>query len=218
MRNYRFLAFFLVALFVLGLTACERSVPTPLPSTDDADEHPVPAETSEVMNILTDIAQQTAVAESGGEVTSATPVEAEEPTPPEDVPTPTQEAPAEPEPETVVPEFEVPNTYTLRAGEFPYCIARRFNIAPNALLNTNGLSRTSMVYPGTTLTIPKNAGSFNAGPRSLRAHPVNYTIIAGDTVYSIACLFGDVDPRAIEAVNGLTGAYTLGVGQVINIP
>ena len=221
MRNYRFLAIILVALFVLGLTACEKSASTPPPSSDDGTDS---EGTPSVMNaLLGNVATQTAVAVSGGEATEDPVVLVEEVALPtaeaeidQTVPTPTQEAAAEPE--IVVPEFEVPSTYTLRAGEFPYCIARRFDIAPGVLLNVNSLSSASMVYPGTTLTIPKDAGSFNAGPRALRAHPVKYTIMAGDTVYSIACLFGDVDPRAIEAVNGLTGAYTLGVGQAIQIP
>lgn len=228
MRNYRFLTFLLVALFVLGLTACEMSASTPPPS-DDAAEQPASQVTSDVMDTLTE-AKQTADAESEGVVTEDTaPIaddaaspdtsaEAEEAPVAEGESEPAQEDPVEPELIIVAPEFDVPNSYTLRAGEFPYCIARRFDISPDALMNANGLSRTSMVYPGTTLTIPKSAGSFNAGPRALRAHPVKYTILAGDTVYYIACLFGDVDPRAIEAVNGLTGAYTLGVGQVIQIP
>ncbi|MFH1634481.1 MAG: LysM peptidoglycan-binding domain-containing protein [Chloroflexota bacterium] len=225
MRNYRFLAFFLVALFVLGLTACEKSASTPPSSSADGTESPLLEGTQSPMDVLVGMTTQTAVAETGGGTgVDATQPSEEVPLPTAEaetdqtVPTPTQEAAAEPEPEIVAPEFEVPNTYTLRAGEFPYCIARRFDVAPGALLNANGLSSASMVYPGTTLTIPKDAGSFNAGPRSLRAHPVKYTIMAGDTVYSIACLFGDVDPRAIEAVNGLTGAYTLSVGQVIQIP
>jgi len=229
MRNYRFLAFFLVAFFVLGLTACEMSASTPPPSSDDAAEQPAPDVTSDVMDLLLE-AKQTTEAESGGEATEDSAAPGEDDTSPgaateEDEATASeaetesaQEDAADPEPEIVAPEFDIPSSYTVRAGEFPYCIARRFDISPNALLNANGLSGASMVYPGTVLTIPKNAGSFNAGPRSLRAHPVKYTILAGDTVYYIACLFGDVDPRAIEEVNGLTGAYTLGVGQVIQIP
>lgn len=117
-----------------------------------------------------------------------------------------------------VKEYDVPNTYTLKTGEFPYCIARRFNISPSALLSANGLGLNSQVSAGTKLTIPKNADPWDQGKRALRDHPTNYTVVSGDTVYSIACLFGDVDPRAIEDVNGLSGGYSLSAGQVIKIP
>jgi hypothetical protein len=36
-------------------------------------------------------------------------------------------------------------------------------------------------------------------------------------VYSVACLFGDVDPARIMEVNNLSGA-TLTVGQQLTIP
>jgi LysM repeat protein len=118
----------------------------------------------------------------------------------------------------VVNEYPVPDTYTLQKGEFPFCIARRFDIAPSALLSANNLSSSSSISVGTVLTIPENAPAYNLGDRSLRAHPTSYVVQSGNTVYSIACTFGDVDPRNIEAANNLTGAYTLSAGQTIQIP
>ena len=56
------------------------------------------------------------------------------------------------------------------------------------------------------------------GQRELKAHPDEYTVQANDTVYSIACIYGSVFPEAIEDHNGLDGAYTLKVGQVLVIP
>ena len=111
----------------------------------------------------------------------------------------------------------IPSTYTLKEGEFPYCIARRFNVDPGTLLAVNGMTPSSAVSPGLTLTIPQSAGEFPP-PRALRSHPATYTVQAGDTIYSIACLFGDVDPNAIAAANGLSSPYTLTPGTVLNIP
>ena len=109
-----------------------------------------------------------------------------------------------------------PASYTLHAGEFPYCIARRFDVDPSALMNLNGLGSGQGIQPGTTLSIP-TSGSF-PGTRALQAHPATYTVQVNDTFYSIACVFGDVDPSAIAAANGLAITAPLTTGQVINIP
>jgi LysM repeat protein len=109
-----------------------------------------------------------------------------------------------------------PSSYTIHAGEFPYCIARRFNVDPGDLLNLNGLSAGEILQPGTTLSIPQT-GSF-PGTRALQAHPTQYTVAVNDTFYSIACTFGDVDPSAIAAANGLAVTAPLTTGQILNIP
>lgn len=110
----------------------------------------------------------------------------------------------------------IPSTYTLKKGEFVYCIARRFDVDPSALLSANGLGVNSVVSPGTKLTIP--TGTSWPGDRSLKDHPTNYTVAYGDTFYTIACAFGDADPNVIMAANGLTKDSTLSVGQVLYIP
>jgi LysM repeat protein len=69
-----------------------------------------------------------------------------------------------------------------------------------------------------TLQIPQTGNPF-PGNRSLRAHPTTYIVASGDTIYSIACLFGDVDPEAIAYVNNITSPNKqLTPGQTINIP
>ncbi len=110
-----------------------------------------------------------------------------------------------------------PATYTLQAGEFPFCIARRFDVDQYALLSANGLSLSSQVRPGITLTIPQNTNGFS-GDRSLLNHPAVYTVKAGDTLNSIACAYGDVAPEQIALQNGLQAPYNLTVGQKLTIP
>ncbi|MPN15762.1 hypothetical protein SDC9_163098 [bioreactor metagenome] len=84
------------------------------------------------------------------------------------------------------------------------------------LLSANGLGMNSMVSEGTTLKIPQS-GSWQ-GERALKSHPTSYTVASGDTLYSIACGFGDADPNTIMAANGLSSATNLTVGQVLQIP
>lgn len=213
MKNHRFLVFFVVVLLALTLAACERSASTPPP---EGTAYPTLEGTSSPMEELENLSTQTAAAQAPDEG-DGEPGEGAQPT--AEPPKPTSKPEEQPQ-ATAVPDkdYSVPNKYTLQKGEFPYCIARRFDISPGALLAANGLNNSSITYVGQTLTIPKNAGAFDAGPRELRSHPDKYTVRGGDTVYSIACLYGSVDPRAIEDHNGLSGAYTLQVGDVLSIP
>jgi LysM repeat protein len=143
---------------------------------------------------------------------------AEQPAPaPTDTPVPVApEATATPVSAIATAVLERPATYKLQKGEFPYCIARRYNVNPSDLLSQNGLGANSTVYAGQELKIPQS-GSF-PGDRSLRTHPADYTVKAGDTIYTIACYFGDVNPMDIAAQNGLSEPYTLSAGTTLRIP
>jgi LysM repeat protein len=114
-----------------------------------------------------------------------------------------------------------PATYTLRSGEFPYCFARRFNVDPDELLSINGMSpaEAESLSTGTVLTIPQS-GSF-PGDRSLHDHPATFvvgTTYATDTVYGVACYYGDIDPSAIAQKNGISVDAKLTAGQSLSIP
>jgi len=120
---------------------------------------------------------------------------------------------------TSVPVGVRPASYTLQKGEFPYCIARRFDVNPQELLSLNGLSsaQATSLSVGKVLTIPQS-GSFPP-PRALTAHPATYTVkSSGETIYSVACLYGDVDPGAIASANNLTQGTALTSGQQLSIP
>ncbi len=113
-----------------------------------------------------------------------------------------------------------PATYTLMQGEFPYCIARRFNVNQSELLTLNGLTSATAgdLQAGTVLKIPQTGSPF-VGDRALHAHPGTYTVAASNaTVYSVACYYGDVDPTQIIAANLLVSPYTLHLNQTLTIP
>jgi LysM repeat protein len=208
---------FLISLLIITsllLTGCLQSA-----STGEV----TPQDNSELQTILDAVAEQTP-ASSADDGTGGNPsavdslqqtqtAEAVIPTPePPEPPTPTPE----PTPEPVVVEKVVPEKYTLREGEFPWCIARRFDINPTTLLNFNGLAG-SQYKIGQVLSIPDNPGTYD-GDRALAAHPTTYTVKANETFYSIACLFGDVWPEEIAAQNGMELTDTLTAGTTIDIP
>lgn len=112
----------------------------------------------------------------------------------------------------------IPTVYTLQVGEFPYCIARRFNVEPQELLQLNGLNSGMIYQPGLQLRIPQTGNPF-PGERALKPHPATYTVAKADmTIYAVACEFGDVYPEAIAAANNLPLSTKLTLGQVLNIP
>ncbi len=126
---------------------------------------------------------------------------------------------ATPQITTVAPTVSVtrPATYTLQQGEFPFCIARRFNVDPGDLLSINNISDGSLFFPGLTLTIPQT-GSF-PGDRALHNHPDTFTVdTPGTTINGVACYYGDIQPQTIASANNLSLSATLTVGQTLTIP
>lgn len=223
----KYISLVILVILALGLAACERSA-------TQAPQEPLPTAESPGMDELAQMLQ-TPQAEGETEIVDVpengelpfdplAPMEGEQPA--EDgQPTGEEAQPAveEPAPAVSAPQAFTepprPVSYTLRKGEFPYCIARRFNIAPSELMSQNGLSaaQSRSLQPGLVLQIPQTGNPF-PGPRALQQHPVGYIVQSGDTIYSIACKFGDVYPEHIAANNGLVENQSLIVGETLNIP
>ena len=112
-----------------------------------------------------------------------------------------------------------PASYTLQEGEFPYCIARRFNVNQDELIQLNGLTpaQAESLQVGFVLQIPQSGNPF-VGTRALHTHPATYTVQLNDTIYRIACYFGDVDPIYLAAYNNIIAPYVLQSGRVLNVP
>jgi hypothetical protein len=111
-----------------------------------------------------------------------------------------------------------PVAYTLHAGEYPYCIARRLDVDPNELMALNGLSNGQTFSNGMLLKIPQTAKPFPS-ERRLRDHPRRYTVSTpSESLYTIACQFGDLDPLTIAEANHITVDAPLTIGQHLNIP
>ena len=198
----------LTIILLIALSACTKPASTPPPATATINFEKIYEQATGTALAQPEIAP-VEVDTTGEEESLSAPEEAAASTN-TPVPEPTS---------TMVPisAYEVPASYTLHTGEFPYCLARRFNINQDSLLALNNLSINAQLPAGYTLKIPQSAGPF-FGQRALRSHPVSYTVLANDTFYSIACLFGDVDPRAIAVANGMDVSASLSAGKVIQIP
>jgi LysM repeat protein len=114
-----------------------------------------------------------------------------------------------------------PGTYTLQQGEFPYCIARRYNLNPEELLRLNNLRDWNAQYlsPGLTLQLPQTGDPF-PDVRALHNHPDTYTVSGNNdtTLFGVACYYGDIDPATIAQANNLSLDTNLTIGQQLTIP
>jgi len=217
-----FIILLLIGIIVFGLTSCKLPASKGPQSAEATNEgFPVPGETEQTSGGIdvSTFATQTAQAKPQGTTPSQVP--SENPTQTSPYPAPTN-VPGAPEP-TAAPITYVqptpggpPASYILAEGEFPFCIARRFDVNQTELLTLNSLTPASFFYAGQELLIPQTGNPFD-GTRSLHDHPTTYKIQAGDTLNSIACYFGDVSPDMIALQNNLSST-DLPAGEVLIIP
>lgn len=210
-KFYVFISLLTILTFLTP--ACTRSAsqsPIATVTAAAALNFPVGSQLTAIPEIMT----QTAIA-NGAPLTAKTPA-AKVLTPkatqkPTKKPTHTEEAP------TSTPGR--PQAYTLQYGEWPVCIARRFNLNIDDFFAHNGITMQSRLLVGTVLYLPHSSSwNYNYGPRAWHSHPATYVVQPGDNIYTIACFFGDIGPDAIRSANGLNGSYTLYAGQTLNIP
>jgi LysM repeat protein len=99
--------------------------------------------------------------------------------------------------------------YTVRRGDSPYEIARRYGVNLDALLIANGLSRRSSIYPGDELLLPGGGASVAA--------PATYAVRRGDTLGAIADRHG-ISLRSLLQANGLSSRSVIHPGDTLTIP
>ena len=232
------IVFSLLVLTAIIISACTQpysNVPLETPTANPTNLFVSPFPTSDnPMDMIGEYATGTSAAETAVALTAGTPLATEEPveiTPDSPVASATVDPNTTPAPtNTPVPPTNTsvpvqpttitnrPATYTLQPGEFPYCIARRFNLDPSELLNLNGLASGDIYYPNLTLTIPQTNKPF-PGTRARQSHPATYTVQDPTlSIYAVACHYGDVDPAAIAQANNLQLTAKLTVGQQLTIP
>ncbi len=113
-------------------------------------------------------------------------------------------------------------TYTLQEGDDLICLGRRFDISLTQLLTMNQLTAPADAKTGDTILLPRSPNPWSRldgyGGRALIIHPSVYTTQSGDTLFSIACSFGDVRPEDIATKNQLVLGEPLQSGLQIVIP
>ena len=137
-------------------------------------------------------------------------------TPAPSTPAPTTPAPSTPAPTTPAPNASGTTSYTVVARDTLSGIASRFGTTTRNLMSLNGLSDANRIRIGQVLTIAGAAPAAPAAPASTSAPTTSYTVVAGDTLSGIASRFGTTS-RNLMALNGITNANFLRIGQVLRL-
>ncbi len=96
------------------------------------------------------------------------------------------------------------NTYTVVKGDSLYKIAKLYGISVNELKSLNNLSGDSLSI-GQVLKVPSVSGVYKT-----------YTVVKGDSLYSIAKKYGTTI-NELKSLNNLS-SNNLSIGQVLRIP
>jgi LysM repeat protein len=128
--------------------------------------------------------------------------------------------------------------YTIVKGDTISRIAGRFGVSTQSVLSANGLSWSSIIYPGQTIASPgtvlaaENVSSVTPAPPAPAPAPepttpvvstpapainTSYVIKSGDTVSSIAKKF-NVSIQSILSANGLSWSSIIYSGRTLTIP
>ncbi|MFS0913034.1 LysM peptidoglycan-binding domain-containing protein [Microbacterium sp. 179-I 3D2 NHS] len=135
------------------------------------------------------------------------------------VPAATAPAPAaaSPAPATTV--------HTVVSGDTVFGIAGKYGTTVDAVLQANGLTRASIIYPGQAIVVagPAAPAAIAAAPAPASPAPqtapttaIVHTVVAGDTVFGIARMHGTTT-AAVLALNGLDASSIIYPGQTLAV-
>ncbi len=116
----------------------------------------------------------------------------------------------------VPPAYAQGGVHVIQRGETLWSIATRYGTTVDALVRTNGLANSRLIYAGQRLTIPSGStGAVGGGAGA--AAGATYTVQRGDSVTAIARRYGTT-VAAIASANRLANPSYIYVGQRLVIP
>lgn len=117
----------------------------------------------------------------------------------------------------------VPATYTIVRGDTISGIAARYGLNTNTVLQLNGLSANTIIYPGQQIKLSGSGAAPSAPAPAPRPAPspapssaASYTVVPGDTLGGIAARHG-VALSDVFNWNGLNGRSIIYPGQKIKV-
>jgi len=125
------------------------------------------------------------------------------------------------EPPTKLPAEDM--IHVVGKGDTIYSLSRFYQVTADELMKANGITDPSKLSVGQRLIIPATAFTASSdvsklpGGASSGQPLVNYRVVKGDTLYSIARTNG-ITLQRLQEINGFSSNHVLKVGDVIHVP
>ncbi|MDE2636657.1 MAG: LysM peptidoglycan-binding domain-containing protein [Chloroflexota bacterium] len=145
-------------------------------------------------------------------------------------PIPPSPTPTEIPTATAIATFTTHIIYIVQIGDTLDEIAREHGTTIQAIVDLNGLTNPRLIVPGQELEIPSTSASSSGQSPETETNepeptptplptsiPVTYTVQSGDTLSTIAALYG-LSIVELAQLNGISNFDALSVGQVLIIP
>ncbi|GGI48448.1 LysM repeat protein [Agromyces flavus] len=112
---------------------------------------------------------------------------------------------------------DVPAEVTVQEGDTVTAIAARYGLSTAEVLAENGLSWSTLIFPGQRLAMPGGIAAASTAPPVPRPEIERHVVRPGDTVSGIAAAYG-LDVDVVLSANGLSRASLIFPGQAIVLP
>ena len=118
-----------------------------------------------------------------------------------------------------IPASAAPETYEVQSGDTVATIAARHGLRTTDVLAINGLTWSSIIYPGQVLRLAAAPADPPPPAPAAPAAPTagSYVVVGGDTISSIAAQHG-LSIQAVLGANGLDWSSIIYPGQTLAIP
>ena len=121
-------------------------------------------------------------------------------------------------PATTTPAAAAPSEYVVVDGDTVSGVAERFGLATAEVLALNGLSWSSLIFPGQRLALPGGAPAAGSTPSPASQPEITkHVVVDGDTVSGIAAAYG-LDVASVLSANGLGPSSLIFPGESIVLP
>ncbi len=101
-------------------------------------------------------------------------------------------------------------------GETVYSISRFYSVTPDELMRLNGINDPSKLQVGKRLTIPSSA-DIQSVQSAVSTPFVNYRVVRGDTLFSIARTH-KITLANLQELNNFSTNHVIKAGDVIKVP
>ena len=115
------------------------------------------------------------------------------------------------------PEKAKPIVYTVKACDNLWNISRKYGVSVEVIIEVNNLKDKDLLSLGQKLEIPAIGGGVSNSNQKQEPTIVTYTVVKGDTLWSISQRY-DVKMTSIISTNNLKEISRLSIGQKLKLP